>query len=132
MARPFKEINWDLVEKMIEAGSPAKEIWPHFGLCADTFYDRFKIEYGCNYADYSAKVSCRGEGNLRLMLHSKAMQGNLSALTLFGKTRLGLREPDNIQLVAATQPQIDQSQRIMELEHEVAVLKENANKPKAE
>lgn len=134
MARPPREINWDLVDKMIEAGSPAREIYGKFRLDDSVFYAAFKKHHGISFQDYWCNASKGGEGDLRLMLHAKAMQGNLPALTLLGKTRLGLREPDHAPLIAANQSQIDESHRLMELEHENAQLKAqlNANKSEAE
>lgn len=132
MARPPREINWDLVDKMIEAGSPAREIYGKFRLDDSVFYAAFKKHHGISFQDYWCNASKGGEGDLRLMLHAKAMQGNMTALTLLGKTRLGLREPDHAPLVAANQSQIDQSHTIMELQNKIAELEANANKPKAE
>ena len=48
------------------------------------------------------------------------------------RCRLGMKEPEIAHLVAANQTQIDESQLIMQLQHENAELKANANKPEAE
>jgi hypothetical protein len=64
--------------------------------------------------------------------HDKAMKGYWPALLWLGKVRLGQREPEMIQQLANNQQQIDQSHRIMELEHQLAELKANADKPQTE
>ena len=88
MARPKKEINWDIVEKKMEAGCSAKEICGST-LDTDTFYRRFKEEYGKSFGDYSAEFYSVGNGNLKFTQYMKALSGNTNMLTLLGKERLG-------------------------------------------
>ncbi len=136
MARPLKDIKWDIVEQYIESGCTAIEIAGKFGLNDETFYRRFKKEYGCGFQDYKAKSYGAGLADLRRMLHAKALNnnapGNTQALIWLSKVKLGYREPDQVQALAANQPQIDQSHRIMELEHQLAELQINGDKPQAE
>ena len=134
MARPLKEINWDLVIRKMEAGCTAKEIYSEsFAECdKETFYRRFKGHFGYSFGDYSTRHAEKGTGDLKLMQHAKAMQGNITMLTWLGKVRLGQKEPESTTLVAANQAFIDQSHLIMQLQHEIAELKANANKSKTE
>ena len=114
MARPLKEINWDLVLKKMEAGCPAKEIYS--GMCdEDTFYSRFKKEFGRAFSDYSGWMNNVGIGNLRYAQYAKAMQGNNQMLTLLGKERLGQGREEEIK----KSPFED----IIELRHENMMLK---------
>ena len=64
MARPLKEINWDIVEKRMEAGNNAKTICQRFNIDTDTFYRRFKEKYGCSFGDYSAHFLQCGDDDI--------------------------------------------------------------------
>ncbi len=134
MARPPKEINWETVRKKIEAGCPAKEIFNSYDcqVTDETFYKRFKEEFGCSFSDYSPRAASVGEGDLRLMLHAKAMQGNITVLIFLAKCRLGMKEPEVTHTLAANQEQIDQNHLIMQLQHRIAELEANANKSQTE
>jgi len=136
MGRSRREINWDVVEKLLESGCNGIEIASKFGMDDNTFYRRFKQEYGKNFADYKGQGQSKGLADLRAMLQAKALNnkapGNSNLLIFLARTRLGMREPDPISHIAANQPQIDLSHYIMKLEHEIEELKANANKPQAE
>jgi len=140
MARPLKEINWDMVDKLIEAGCSGVAIAGKFRIQSDTFYERFKREYGCSFQDYRANVQEAGLADLMMMLHAKALNnkapGNSNLLIFLAKTKLGLKEPEIEHLFAPKQNDIDQSHIIMQQANEIAELKEiiglNAYKPKTE
>lgn len=133
MARPKREINWEVVEKLIECGCNGKEIAAKFKLDPDTFYDRFRKEYGCRFADYSGDAAECGKAEIRSMLYAKALNnkapGNATLLLFMARCTLGMREPEVASLMAANQQQIDQTHEIMRLQHEIAELKANADKP---
>ena len=87
MARPKKDINWDIVEKKIEAGCSAKEIYT--GVCdSDTFYNRFKDYFGKSFSDYSDDYYSVGNGNIKFTQYMKALAGNVPMLMLLGRERL--------------------------------------------
>jgi hypothetical protein len=88
VGRTKKEINWDVVEKKMEAGCSAEEIYEC--MChKDTFYDRFKEHFGVNFSDYSSKARSVGLGNIRAMQYAKACQGNTHMLQFLGRELLG-------------------------------------------
>jgi len=95
MVRPLKEINWDIVEKRMEAGCSGIEIAASLHVDADTFYNRFKLEYGKSFQDYSAKFYSVGDANLKFTQYMKAINGNIPMLQLLGKERLGQGKTDN-------------------------------------
>jgi len=132
MARPRREINWDVVEKLIECGCTGMEIAAKFKLDPDTFYDRFRKEYDMRFADYSGAASECGKAELRSMLYAKALNnkapGNSQLLLFLARCELGMREPELTSIMAANQPQIDQTHEIMRLQHRIAELEENADK----
>lgn len=125
-----KEINWELVELYLKSGSTQQKIADSLGIHKDTLADRIKEKYGINYSNFSSKMRSEGDLLIEAKQYDKAMKGYWPALLWLGKVRLGQREPDIIYRMAENQEQIDQSHRIMELEHEIAELKANANKPK--
>lgn len=134
MARPLKEINWDVVERLIESGCSGTEIAGKFRIQSDTFYRRFKEEYGCSFQDYHAPSQEAGLADLRSMIHAKALNnkapGNSNLLIFLARCRLGMKEPEVVHNLAANQTQIDQSHLIMELQHKIAEL-EAANADKS-
>lgn len=134
--RPLKEINWDVVEKLIECGCSGPEIAGKFKITDDTFYRRFKNAYDCDFGGYRAIAQRSGKADIRAMLYAKAINnnapGNAGLLIFLARCELGMKEPEQVHLVAANQDQIDESQLIMQLQHENAELKANANQPQAE
>ena len=140
MARPLKEINWEYVEKMIEAGCSAKEISGKYRIDNDTFYIRFKKQFGCRFQDYQAIVAPAGDGQIRTMQYAKALNnkapGSPQMLMYLGKVLLGQREPDNVSSTPPQQNNIDKDHVIMQQEHLIATLREQLaahdNKPQTE
>lgn len=139
MARPKKEINWDVVEKLIECGCSGIEIAAKFRIKSDTFYIRFKQEYKCSFQDYRGETQEAGLADLRSMLHAKALHnkapGNSNLLIFLARTRLGMKEPELFNNLSTNQQQIDQSHIIMQKDHQIELqkqeiesLKSNANK----
>lgn len=136
MARPFKEINWDVVEKLIECGCPGTEIAAKFRIQAATFYRRFEEEYKVSFQNYKTDSHEAGLADLRAMIHAKAINnkapGNSNLLIFLAKCKLGYKEPEESRNLAPNQEQLDQSHLIMNLQHKISELESNANKPKAE
>lgn len=131
MVRPKKEINWEVVEKLMEAKASANEISGKFRINHDTFYKRFKEEYGVSYQDYHSDAEGAGIADLKLMQHAKALNndapGNANLLIWLGKVRWGQKEPDITSITPANQIDIDKDHRIMQLEHENAQLREKSS-----
>lgn len=136
MARPQKDINWEVVEKLIECGCPGTEIAAKFRIQAATFYRRFEEEYKVSFQNYRSEASGAGVADLRAMIHAKAINnkapGNSNLLIFLARCLLGYREPAVTHNVAANQDQLDQSHLIMQLEHKIAELERHADKSQAE
>lgn len=96
MGRTKKDINWDVVEKKIEIGLCAEEIYET--IChKDTFYDRFKEHFGENFSDYSTRVRSVGAGNIKFTQYMKALAGNTNMLQLLGREICGQgKEPERV------------------------------------
>ena len=131
MARPKKEINWDIVEKKMEAGCPAREIaGKHMNI--DTFYDRFKEEFGSSFSDYSDAYYGEGDGNIRFTQYMKALQGNNNMLLLLGRERLG--QSQEKEMAPPNNDYIAMKHENMLLKAELDAIKEtiNGNQSQAE
>ena len=121
MARPLKDINWDMVEKKMEAGCTAREIYGN--VCdEDTFYRRFKDKYGCSFGDYAGQSYQIGNGNLKFAQYMRALAGNNPMLQLLGKERLGQGRD-----VGLDPPRDD----VLAITHENMLLKAEIEKMKA-
>ena len=130
MGRPVKEINWDVVDKLIEAGCSGIAIAAKFRIQSDTFYSRFKQEYGCSFQDYRANAQEVGIADLMMMLHAKAMNnkapGNTNLLIFLAKTKLGMKEPETDNSTAPNQDKIDLENLVMRLQNKIAKLESDA------
>lgn len=130
MARPEKLIEWDKVEKRIEAGNSAQQIADEARIDINNFYDRFKKEYGMGFADYARKGFEIGNANLQYVQYAKAISGQITCLQWLAQVRLGQKIPDNIQLLPPNQEDIDKDHIIMMLKDEIEQLKANGNEQK--
>ncbi len=131
MARPQKEINWDIVEKYAQAGCSGVGIAGKFNIQSDTFYRRFKEQYGFSFQDYRDDAQETGKSDLMAMLHAKALNnkapGNSHLLMFLAKTKLGMKEPEITNLFAPNQAILDQNHLIMQLQNRIAELEEKIN-----
>lgn len=119
MARPKKEINWEIVEKRMEAGCSGVEIAAVLRIQDDTFYRRFEEQYGKSFQDSKGSFHSAGDSNIKFTQYMKALSGNIPMLMYLGKIKCGQRETDSPITSAPNQLQLDQAHRIMELENEL-------------
>lgn len=115
MSRPKKEINWEIVEKRIEAGCSGVEIAAVLRIQPDTFYTRFKEKYGKSFQDYHGDFYSAGDSNIKFTQYMKALSGNVPMLTLLGRERLNQGKEEEVK----KSPYED----ILELRHENMILK---------
>lgn len=129
--RPQREINWELVELYVKAGCSQNRIAESLWMHPDTLRDRVKEKYGVEYSTFSSALQSEGCALIEAKQFEKAMKGYWPAMQWLGKVRLGQREPELLNQLAANQNQLDQSHRIMELEHQLAEAL-NGNKSQTE
>ena len=86
--RPQKEIDWELVDRLLIAGCLGTEIAPHFDMHPTTFYDRCEMEKGMSFTNYSTKKRSVGDSCLREIQYNKAISGDNTLLIWLGKNRL--------------------------------------------
>lgn len=89
MARPPKAINWDIVRTKMEAGLTAMQIATDLEVNINTFYNRFKEEFGHSFSDFSDDFHSAGKGHIAWIQYMKAKGGNIPMLLLLGKEWLG-------------------------------------------
>ena len=85
--RNRKPIDWQVVERLSRRGYTPDEVAEALCVTVPTLeqYDCFRPIY--------KKANALWKINLRRRLYQKAMSGDIEALTLLGKTRLGQTEP---------------------------------------
>ena len=140
MGRLPREINWDVVERYLEAGANGIEIAAEFRICKQVFYSRFEKEYGVRFANFLTENTGMGDGKLKRMLYEKALNnkapGNQVLLMFLARCRLGMKEPEGTNLIPPKQDDIDKDHRLMQQQHRIVELEGllgiDANKPETE
>jgi|SRR6188768_217523 len=102
LGRPPVEINWKIVEALLEAGCSGMEIAPYFDISDFQLYRRIEEEYGVPAGDFIAQRKHKGNSLLRKKQHDKALEGpgDNSLLIWLGKNRLDQRDTPNEILVS--------------------------------
>lgn len=86
------EIDWDLVDLYLKAGSTGEDIWPMIGVASSTLRNRCIHDHGMTLEERSSFLRKAGEDCLRLKQYTTAMDGNIQMLIWLGKNRLQQRE----------------------------------------
>lgn len=92
--RPQIPIDWNVVDRYLEAGCTGTEIASIVGMHHDTFYDRVVLEKGVSFTAYQLEKRSKGDALIRSKQFSEAMKGDRSMLIWLGKNRLGQRDSD--------------------------------------
>jgi hypothetical protein len=92
--RPYKPIDWKLVDKYLKAGCNGIQIAAKFNMHCDTFYQRVEIEKKVGFTEYSSSKKSDGEADLLLQQFEDALgiaenKGNTQLLLRLGEERLG-------------------------------------------
>jgi hypothetical protein len=115
-----KEINWDMIELYAKAGCKQIDICKAFHIDEVTLRKRVKEKYDMEWSAFSAALHSEGVLLIKAQQFQKAMKGFWPALQWLGKVDLGQKEPESLNQLPANQAQLDQSHRIMQLEHALA------------
>ena len=86
---PLKEIDWNRVDTLLEAGCTAYEIAADQCVSISAFYNNCLSQKGIKWSDYKTIKRDCGKGSLRLAQHSKALNGSDTMLKWLGEHRLG-------------------------------------------
>ncbi|MGD8305100.1 MAG: hypothetical protein PVF17_00465 [Ignavibacteria bacterium] len=90
--RPKAKIDWEKVDKLLQAGCFTSEIAAYFGISPDTLYIRCKTDHNMEYSIYSQEKKAKGESLLREAQYKNAMEGNTPMQIWLGKQRLDQRD----------------------------------------
>jgi len=119
------EIDWDLVDSLLESGNDGVRISSHFGIEPDTFYRRCKEEKEIVFSKYAAQKKAKGQTKLIAKQYEKAMTGDNSMLIWVGKQMCGQRDnPSQDDLSVPKEELLKLQERILKLEHENLLLKQ--------
>jgi len=96
MSRTPIPIDWQRVDKLLEAGCLGNEIAANFGMHQNTFYDRVLEKFKITFTEYSQEKRAKGESALREVQYDKAIgaskKGDNTMLIWLGKQRLNQKE----------------------------------------
>ncbi len=92
IGRPKADIDWNKVNKLLEAGCSGAEIAANFGINPATLYDRCQTDNGKMFSEYSQEKQSKGDSLLRKAQFDKALSGDNTMLVWLGKNRLNQRE----------------------------------------
>lgn len=89
-------IDWDIVDSLIEAGCDGTHIAAYFGVHPDTIYNKCKEEKKTDFSNYKAEKRSKGDLKLFVAQFKKAVEDKDNTMLIFlGKNRLG--QSDKVQ-----------------------------------
>lgn len=90
--RPEADIDWNLVDKMLEADCEGTEVAARLGINPATLYRRCEREKNVNFVHYLQEKKSCGNTLLKSKQFSQAMKGDKTMLVWLGKQRLNQKE----------------------------------------
>jgi len=92
-ARKPREMTWDAIDKLLEAGCEGTQIAAYFGIDEKTLYRACEADKGCLFGAYRAQKRQSGDTLLLDKLYSMALvNGDKSVAIFLAKNRLGMRD----------------------------------------
>lgn len=128
----FAEIDWNLVDELLQKGNSGVGIASSLGIHFETLYDRCFDKFGKMWSQYSQEKRQKGITKLLAKQYDVAMKGNTTMLIWVGKQMAGQKENNLPIEEAPKQDEINKDHKIMELENKIAQLEANANQSKTE
>lgn len=96
--RPYHKIDWEKVDRCLEAGLSGVQAAAFIGVHHQTLYEAVEREYGLKFSEYSAEKSAKGETMIGLKQFQEAIKGDRGMLIWLGKQRLGQRDNKDSRL----------------------------------
>ena len=96
MGRPKINIEWDKVNKYLQAQCDGVSIAGLLGIAPITLYRACKRRFKVNFDAYSAKKKSEGVELLKLKQYQTAMSGNVTMQIWLGKQYAGQREKSEL------------------------------------
>jgi plasmid maintenance system antidote protein VapI len=95
--RPAVVVDWDFVDRNLEAGCDGTEVAAALGIAADTLYRHCQKEKGMTFDAYKQLKKARGDSLLKTKQFAVAMQGDRTMLVWLGKQRLSQRDKQEVE-----------------------------------
>jgi len=92
-------IDWDTVDKFLEAGAEGTHVSAYFGIHPNTLYERCTTEKGCDFSEYKAQKRSKGDLALLSVQFDAAVKDKDKAMMIWlGKQRLGQKDKQETDL----------------------------------
>lgn len=95
--RPLANIDWKVVDKMLEAHCTGTEVASKLGIHEDTLYTRVAKVFGMTFSAYSQQKKANGKSNLKFSQYKNALEGNTSIQIWLGKNWLGQKDEPKVE-----------------------------------
>lgn len=97
MARPRLNIDWKIVDKLLEADCEGTEIAAYIGVHPDTLYLRCQKEKKMGFSEYLQEKKAKGNSLIKVKQFEAAVKDKDKTMLIWlGKQRLGQREKQEI------------------------------------
>ncbi len=120
--QPKKEIDWNIVDQLLEAGCSGVQIAGFIGMHPCALYDRCKIDNEMLFSEYSQCRSSKGDALLTKAQYDKAIGktdiGDNTLLIWLGKTRLKQKEHEDQVITREVEAKFDQLMKQMQKDKE--------------
>lgn len=92
-------IDWDKVDKLLEAGCDGTQVAAFLGMHPETLYDRCKAEKNTDFSAYKQEKKAKGDVMLLSAQFESAIDDRDKAMMIWlGKQRLGQKEKQETDL----------------------------------
>jgi hypothetical protein len=90
-------VDWDVVNKYLQAGCMGTEVAAVIGCGPDTLYRRCQEEHGINFEAYRQSQLAYGDSLLKDKQFKIALEGDKVMLIWLGKQRLGQKDKQEVE-----------------------------------
>ena len=104
MARPKTEIDWQKVDRMLEADCTGTEVAASLGIHPNTLYRLCEEQHKISFSAYSAEKRASGDRLLKMKQFEIAMSGDRSMLIWLGKQRLNQSDKKTNDITTGGKP----------------------------
>lgn len=109
MGAPIKEINWDVVDAILQYGATIVDCAEMVKVSDDTLLNRIREIHGCTFSEYRNKKMSKVRISLARKQYELAMNGDRTMLIWLGKQWLGQAEKQEVtQEIKSISINIDQ------------------------
>jgi hypothetical protein len=91
-ARKPREMTWDAIDSMLEAGCSGAQIAAFYGISDQTLFRYCEADKGCGFVAYKQQKKQAGESLLLHKMYSQAMSGDKTLQIWLSKQMLNMRD----------------------------------------